>query len=132
MTPIVGDYNDGSVLYMPQTYNQEIGGGSGGEGGVQTEIALDQVNSLVANTDAYCIHNADSSSAYDYASNTGGAQAGDISQGDLATGAMTASTSTAATVDAFTQSIVLGANLQNNSFTMQITGHDSTVDAHHA
>jgi hypothetical protein len=46
-----------------------------------------------------------------------------------------AGTSAAANVDAFTQSIVLGANIQNNSFTLAITGHDSTVtagDAHHS
>jgi hypothetical protein len=38
-------------------------------------------------------------------------------------------TSAAATVDAFTQSIVLGANIQNNSFTLALTGGDSHVSA---
>ena len=42
---------------------------------------------------------------------------------------MTANTSAAATIDAFTQSIVLGANLQNNSFTATIAGHDQTTTA---
>ena len=63
------------------------------------------------------------------ASETGGVNVGDISQGDLATGQLQGATSAAATVDAFTQSIVLGANIQNNSFTLAITGADSTVTA---
>ena len=42
---------------------------------------------------------------------------------------MTASTTSSATIDAFTQSIVLGANLQNNSFTTTIAGHDQTTTA---
>jgi hypothetical protein len=54
---------------------------------------------------------------------------GDISQGDLATGQLQGATSAAATVDAFTQSIVLGANIQNNSFTLALTGGDSHVSA---
>ena len=49
------------------------------------------------------------------------------SWGDLASGALTANTTASATVDAFTQSIVLGANLQNNSFTMNIAGHDQST-----
>ena len=55
-----------------------------------------------------------------------GCHAGDAIQGDLSTGALTANTSAAATVDAFTQSIVLGANLQNNSFTATIAGGTKT------
>ena len=54
---------------------------------------------------------------------------GDISQGDLATGQLQGATSAAATVDAFTQSIVLGANIQNNSFTLTLTGGDFHVSA---
>ena len=116
VTPLIGDTSDGFVLYMPQTIDQYIGSNG-------NEIALDQINSLVANTTADCnsVSNTDgtfSASAY----NDGSAHAGDAIQGDLATGAMTANTSTAATVDAFTQSIVLGANLQNNSFTATIAG----------
>jgi hypothetical protein len=82
------------------------------------------------------LHNSDYSSVYGSgASETGGIQVGDITQGALATGQLQGATSAAATVDAFTQSIVLGANIQNNSFTLTITGHDSTVtagDAHHS
>jgi hypothetical protein len=63
------------------------------------------------------------------ASESGGIHVGDISQGDLATGQLQGATSAAATVDAFTQSIVLGANIQNNSFTLALTGGDSHVSA---
>jgi hypothetical protein len=63
------------------------------------------------------------------ASETGGVTVGDISQGALATGELQGATSAAANVDAFTQSIVLGANIQNNSFTLTLTGGDSHVSA---
>ena len=99
----------------------------------QTEIALDQINSLVANNEASCIHNSDNSTAWTSADNSGDASVdGGIHQGDLSTGALTANTSTGATADAFTQSIVLGANLQNNTFSATIAGHDSHVEVHHS
>ena len=43
---------------MPQTFNQMIDWSQNGQGdgGAQTEIALDQINSLVANNSAYDIH----------------------------------------------------------------------------
>jgi hypothetical protein len=117
VTPLIGDTSDSIVLYMPsQDFSQSITGNG-------AEIALDQINSLVANTSADCnsVSNWDSSFSGS-ASNSGDAHAGDAIQGDLASGVNTANTSTAATVDAFTQSIVLGANLQNNSFTATIAG----------
>lgn len=136
VTPLISaDGNEGSIIYIPQTFNQSIDWNQSGDGhgGAQTEIALDQINSLVANNEASCIHNSDWSTAWLSASNSGAASvAGGISQGDLATGAMTANTSTAANADAFTQSIVLGANLQNNSFSATIAGHDSHVEVHHS
>jgi len=136
VTPLISaDGNEGSIIYIPQTFNQSIDwdqDGNGG-GGAQTEVALDQINSLVANNEASCIHNSDGSTAWLSAENTGNASvAGGIAQGDLSTGALTANTSAAATADAFTQSIVLGANLQNNSFSATIAGHDSHVEVHHS
>ncbi|MBX6329953.1 MAG: hypothetical protein IRY89_15405, partial [Pseudolabrys sp.] len=125
------DLGDGAI-YLPQTIDQNI---DGGHAGVNTEIALDQINSLVSNGTAN--DNYVSNSGYDistHATDSGDSQVGDVSQGALATGVLTAGASTAATADAFTQSIVLGANLQNNTFTMTITGHDSHVDVggHHS
>jgi hypothetical protein len=131
VTPLIGDLSDATALYMPQDIAQNFNAG-----GTDTAIALDQINSLVANNSAQDLHNSDHSSMWGSgASETGGVTVGDITQGALATGELQGATSAAATVDAFTQSIVLGANIQNNSFTLAITGHDSTVtagDAHHS
>jgi hypothetical protein len=123
VTPLIGDLSDANVLYMPQNINFAAITGNG------NEFALDQLNSLVANNtaDGNSVSNFACGDSYT-ATNDGSAHAGDIIQGDLATGAMTANTSTAATVDAFTQSIVLGANLQNNSFTATIAGGDQTTN----
>jgi hypothetical protein len=135
VTPIVGENNEGSVINIPQTFNQYIDWSQNGDGGggAQTEIALDQINSLVASNSASDIHNSDWSHACATADNSGDASVqGGIAQGDLSTGALTANTSTNATADAFTQSIVLGANLQNNSFSATVAGHDSHVEVHHS
>ena len=124
------DLGEGAI-YVPQTIDQYI---DGGHAGVNTEIALDQINSLISNGTANGDYVSNwGSSIYTSAHDSGDAQVGDVSQGALATGVLTAGASTAATADAFTQSIVLGANLQNNTFTMTITGHDSHVDVggHH-
>jgi hypothetical protein len=110
---------------MPQDIAQSFTAG-----GTDTAISLDQINSLVANNSACDLHNSDYSSVSGSgASESGGIHVGDISQGDLATGQLQGATSAAATVDAFTQSIVLGANIQNNSFTLALTGGDSHVSA---
>jgi hypothetical protein len=117
ITPLIGDTTDGIVLYMPQTFEDGAISGNG------NQIALDQINSLVANTtaDGNWVSNWDSTSTLS-ASNSGDAHAGDAIQGALATGELQAATSTAASVDAFTQSIVLGANIQSNSFNTTIAG----------
>jgi hypothetical protein len=125
ITPIIGDLSDTTALYMPQDITQSFA-----HGGTDTAIALDQINSLVANNSACDVHNSDYSSVYGSGASEGGTiHVGDISQGDLATGQLQGTTSAAATVDAFTQSIVLGANIQNNSFTLTLTGGDSHVSA---
>src|ERR1700722_3588772 len=125
VTPLIGDLSDATALYMPQDIAQSFTAG-----GTDTAIALDQINSLVANNTAQDLHNSDHSSMWGSgATESGAVDVGDISQGALATGQLQGATSAAATVDAFTQSIVLGANIQNNSFTLTITGHDSAVTA---
>jgi hypothetical protein len=125
VTPIIGDLSDATAIYMPQDIVQEFCAG-----GTDTAIALDQINSLVANNTAQDLHNSDCSSIWgSSASESGTVHVGDISQGALATGELQGATSAAATVDAFTQSIVLGANIQNNSFTLTVTGGDSHVTA---
>jgi hypothetical protein len=131
VTPLIGDLSDATALYMPQNINQEFTAG-----GTDTAISLDQINSLVANNSACDVHNSDWSSVSGSGASEGGnVQVGDITQGALATGELQGATSAAANVDAFTQSIVLGANIQNNSFTLAVVGHDSAVtagDAHHS
>jgi hypothetical protein len=125
ITPLIGDLSDATALYMPQNIDQTFTAG-----GTDTAISLDQINSLVANNSAQDLHNSDHSSMWaSGATETGGITVGDISQGALATGQLQGATSAAATVDAFTQSIVLGANIQNNSFTLALTGGDSHVSA---
>jgi hypothetical protein len=122
VTPLIGETDGQSfVLYMPQEISQALTNGN--------EIALDQINALTANNSA-CgndVYQSDWSSFNGNTVNAGEAHAGDAIQGALASGAMTASTSSSAAIDAFTQSIVLGANLQNNSFTTTIAGHDQTT-----
>jgi hypothetical protein len=117
-----------SAFRIPQTYSQNIDGALSGYG-TQTEIAMDQINSLVANNEASSISNATDPWSVSVAAYTGEAHAGEIRQGSLNTGELQANTSTAASVDALTQSIVLGANIQNKSSTTTITGHDSHVEA---
>jgi hypothetical protein len=125
VTPLIGDLGDATALYMPQDITQSFA-----HGGTDTAIALDQINSLVANNSACDVHNSDYSSVSGSSAWEGGTvTVGDISQGALATGELQAGTSAAANVDAFTQSIVLGANIQNNSFTLALTGGDSHVSA---
>jgi hypothetical protein len=125
VTPLIGDLSDATALYMPQNISQEFM-----SGGTDTAIALDQINSLVANNSACGVSNSDGSHVSDSgATESGWVSVGDISQGALATGELQGATSAAANVDAFTQSIVLGANIQNNSFTLTITGGDSHVTA---
>ena len=131
ITPLIGGLSDATALSLPQDISQSFA-----HGGTDTAIALDQINSLVADNSACGVWNSDGSHVSNSGATEGGSvQVGDVTQGALATGQLQGATSAAATVDAFTQSIVLGANIQNNSFTLTITGHDSAVtagDTHHA
>ena len=50
VTPLIGDLSDATALYMPQDISQSFTAG-----GTDTAIALDQINSLVANNSAATI-----------------------------------------------------------------------------
>jgi len=109
--------------------------------GANTEIALDQINSLVSNgtaTGDLVTNDGTTFTAY-----TGDATGGDTTgiNGDAASigsslsaaanGAVTADGHAGNTIDAFTQSIVLGANTQLNNFSTSIVGHDAATHADH-
>jgi len=60
----------------------------------------------------------------------GGGSVGNAQTGDA--GTATASSTATAQLDAFTQSIVLGANIQYNNFSLNLAGNDVTTSgAHH-
>jgi hypothetical protein len=156
LTPIMGfkdmfdhfNNSDGSMLFMPQDITQNISGdGSyegGGPGGTNTEIALDQVNSLA---DDGSVHGASVDSLAggvldgDHV-NVGGStdtigSGGDHSgsgEADAGTGTISGTATSTGQLDAFTQSIVLGANIQYNNFNLSVVGHDAITnlgDGHH-
>ncbi|PWT78138.1 MAG: hypothetical protein C5B58_15695 [Acidobacteria bacterium] len=107
---------------MPQDIAQTISGNG-------NEIALDQINALTANNyaDNNDVYQSANSSFNDNHVTAGEVHAGDAIQGALASGAMTANATSSGAIDAFTQSIVLGSNLQNNSFTATIAGNDQST-----
>src|SRR5579883_1914113 len=146
--------NGGSLVFMPQYLDPTISGGAGND----TIISLDQVNSLVASNyadgnsvsmgplqasgdgawaacDGSAGGDGHGDGAMDVLSgNTisagGGGTIGPATAGDG--GAATASSAATAQLDAFTQSIVLGANIQYNNFSLNLGGHDVTTSgAHH-
>jgi hypothetical protein len=139
---------DGSMLFMPQditqTINDEGGNGtySAGGAGTDTMIALDQVNSLVSNgsvRDASVSDDGGSGLLNGDHLSAGGGSANDSSAGGVGTsdtaagtGSVSNDASSTSQLDAFTQSIVLGANIQYNNFTVSVVGHDaiSAVDHH--
>jgi hypothetical protein len=111
VTPLIGDTSGQSfVLYMPQDIAQTISGNG-------NEIALDQINALTANNyaDNNDVYQSANSSFNDNHVTAGEVHAGDAIQGALSSGAMTANATSSGAIDAFTQSIVLGSNLQNNT-----------------
>jgi hypothetical protein len=133
---------------MPQDITQTIndqGGANGPAGdGTDTMIALDQVNSLVSNghvEGASVSNSGDGLFNHDSLTSTGGSltdtQVGPVGTSETASGSGTVTTDANATaqLDAFTQSIVLGANIQYNSFNLSVVGHDAignAGDIHHS
>jgi hypothetical protein len=135
------EYLDGILFKMPDEVTQGITGG-----GTATNFNLDQVNNLVDNDSltspsvafnagGYADYYSDADAPPALFSQTATADGGyakiesataSIHDGD---GASVAADATAAiTQDAFTQSIVMGANIQFNSVTLSIVGNDSISD----
>ncbi|MBS0524423.1 MAG: hypothetical protein JSS04_12420, partial [Proteobacteria bacterium] len=128
---VSGDFNHGIQFSMPDWVNQAQNGCGG-----NAMFNLDQVNNLVAN------NGLESASV-----NFGGGQLGDGSvfsqiataEGgcaatigaavahDSSPGTVSASADAPITQDAFTQSIVMGANIQFNSANFNVVGHDSVT-----
>jgi hypothetical protein len=113
---------DGSLMFMPQTVEQSFSGGS-----TNTAIAMDQVNSLVANNNASDISLSNSGDHLFGGDHIGNGANGGSALADVGDGATSATAGATAQLDAFTQSIVLGANIQYNNFNTSVVGHDSTV-----
>jgi len=125
--------NEGIANLMPENTYQTISGD--GENANNVVFNLDQVNNLVNNGEVSCVSNG-------YNATVSGLTGGDTvgigngesdwdgkvasSNGDGA--AFTQSLDHAGAVDAISQSIVLGANVQLNNLTF--TGHDSVVADH--
>ena len=132
---------------MPQAITQTINdqGGSGGAAGdgTDTMIALDQVNSLVSNgqvDDASVSSTASGVLDHDHvlagdATDTIGSGSGGGGAADAGTGTISGAANSTGQLDAFTQSIVLGANIQYNNFNVSVVGHDAFTaggDIHHS
>jgi hypothetical protein len=125
--------NQGIINLMPENIYQTINGT--GEGANNVVFNLDQVNNLVSNGQAHDISNGDHASVSCLSGgNTVGIGNGEYgwegkvgsSNGDGA--AFTQSLDHAGAVDAISQSINLGSNVQLNNLTF--TGHDSVVADH--
>src|SRR5690242_7481700 len=120
--------NEGIVNLMPENIYQTINGT--GDGANNIVFNLDQVNNLVSNGEAYNISNGDCAQVTGLTGgNTVGiGNGGDEWDGKVGSGngdgaAFSQSLDHAGAVDAISQSIVLGANVQLNNLTF--TGHDS-------
>ncbi len=125
--------NDGIINLMPENIYQTISGD--GDGANNVVFNLDQVNNLVSNGSAHDISNggyATVSSLYggdvNGIGNHGNQWEGDVGSHNGDGAAFSQSLDHAGAVDAISQSIVLGANVQLNNLTF--TGHDSVVADH--
>ena len=123
------------ALVMPEVVNQNLYGGG-------NMFNLDQVNNIIGDTkieDPSVTFNGGGSSenpssgfSMDAKVTGGDSKIGDAKMGDTAgAGAGIVSHADAAlTQSAFDQTITTGANIQFNSLTMQVAGHDLTDDHH--
>src|SRR5262249_1584602 len=137
------DHNDGIAFSMPDSVDQLVNGD-----GNNALFNLDQVNNLVDNDhlgSATVSFSANVESHGDpwhgsatpifsqSPSASGGASSADHASAaghDGSPASITASADAPITQDAFTQSIVMGANIQFNSATFTAVGHDTiTTDA---
>jgi len=122
---------DGSVV-MPDVVNQTLNGDG-------NQFNVQQINNLVDND-----HLSHPEVKFDGSSwggdfkiiahaDGGETKIDDVKaeiEGNGTIGAVTASADAVNTVDAFTQNIVMGANIQFNSMTNEVAGHDLTDDHH--
>jgi hypothetical protein len=135
LQPLVGlDGSDDAILYIPTNVNISF---DGGDYGSAVGFNLDQVNSLVSNGTAHDISLSNDStfsasvSTTDYSTGDTAGISSSVSgnaQNGESTGSVSADAS--ASVDAFTQSIVLGANVQTNTFSLTVVGHDAITADH--
>ncbi len=96
-------------------------------GGTETAFHIDQVNSLISNNQLSDVSLTNDSTFSQYATDLTGGTAStgagiDHSVSDTATATVSATAAATATLSAFTQNIVLGANIQFNSLTQTVTG----------
>ena len=134
------DYLDGILFQMPDDVNQQVYGD-----GTATNFNLDQVNNLVDNDYAeqperqlhrgydtgvaVGIHgDAEASPGFSMDAKAEGGYAkiedADAKMHDGEGASVAADAAASITQDAFTQSIVMGANIQFNSVTVDVAGHD--------
>jgi len=134
------DHLDGILFQMPDDVNQQVYGN-----GTATNFNVDQVNNLVDNDTlsnptvsynagydtgvAVGIHgDAEASPGFSMDAKAEGGYAkiedADAKMHDGSGASVAADAAASITQDAFTQSIVMGANIQFNSVTVNVAGHD--------
>src|SRR6478735_7500173 len=128
--------NEGIINLMPENIYQTINGT--GEGASNVVFNLDQVNNLVSNGYVSGVSNGDCAEVsclsggntvgIGNSSYFGGDWDGKVGSANGDGAAFTQSLDHAGSVDAISQSIVLGSNVQLNNLTF--TGHDSVVADH--
>jgi hypothetical protein len=125
--------NQGIINLMPENIYQTINGT--GDGANNVVFNLDQVNNLVSNGQVSCVSNGLGATVDNLSGgntvgigNHGGDWDGSVGSHNGDGASFTQSLDHAGAVDAISQSIVLGANVQLNNLTF--TGHDSVVADH--
>ena len=120
--------NDGIVNLMPENIYQTINGT--GDGANNVTFNLDQVNNMVSNGDCAEVSCLSGGNTVGIGNSSyfGGDWDGKVGSANGDGAAFTQSLDHAGSVDAISQSIVLGSNVQLNNLTF--TGHDSVVADH--
>jgi hypothetical protein len=125
--------NQGIINLMPENIYQTIDGG--GTGANNVTFNLDQVNNLVSNGQVSCVSNGLGATVDNLSGgntvgigNHNGDWDGSVGSHNGDGASFSQSLDHAGAVDAISQSIVLGANVQLNNLTF--TGHDSVVADH--
>ena len=135
------DHLDGILFQMPDDVNQQVYGD-----GTATNFNLDQVNNLVDNDSLHCPTvsysapgdigiavgalggDAEASPGFSMSAHAEGGYAkiedAEAAMHDGEGASVAADAAASIAQDAFTQSIVMGANIQFNSVTVNVAGHD--------